>query len=269
MRRREGTMSAHDPGQAAGDAPDALFFIADAHIRPLSEPGEAEKQQRLISFIRSLHGRARALYILGDLFDFWFEYRAAVPARGGRVLAALADLADTGTAVTVFGGNHDWWIGPRIEQEYGLSVHHGPMRLEEQGLVINLDHGDGQSIPSRRYSLVRRILHHPAAIAAFRALHPGIAERIAGFVAESNRNRDRFEVSEIQLRAVYVDAARRLFEDGVDVAVFGHVHIARVEAGEAGTLVVLGDWLRLRTYGVLRGGVFSLETWHDPMDLPQ
>ncbi len=243
---------------------NAIYFISDAHIKPLNAPGEAAKQQHLVSFLRWIKSRARALYVVGDLFDFWFEYRTTVPARGGRVLAAMADLVDAGIPVTVFGGNHDWWMGAALEREYGLIVQRGPLHLRTHGLTIHVEHGDGLSQPSRWYNFVRTVIYHPVSIRAFSILHPSLAGLIARGVSDSTRARDRVVSPERQIKPVYRAVCERLFASGVQVAVFGHVHAARIEQFSGGTLVVLGDWTNLGTYGELRDGVFHLRTWRDP-----
>lgn len=247
---------------------EAVYFISDAHILPIDAPGERAKQHHLISFLQSIRGSAKALYVTGDLFDFWFEYRSVLPARGARVLAALADLVDSGTSVTVFGGNHDWWVGSHLEREFGIAVRHKPLRIREQGLTVYIDHGDGSWSESWAYAIVRKVIHSRWAARAFGLLHPDLADRIASFVS-GNTDPEGPQHSEAQqLAPVYANACAHLFADGVDVALFGHVHAARVEAHEKGTLVVLGEWVSLGTYAELRDGAISLKTWRGQTDVP-
>jgi len=240
------------------------FFLSDAHLRPLSTPGERARQRQLISFLKHLHGRAERLFVVGDLFDFWFDYRSVVPRRGGRVLAALADLADDGIPVTCFGGNHDWWIGPSLTEEYGIIVRHEPLWLETQGRRLYIAHGDGASVPSRRYTLLLRVLHHPLAIAAFRMVHPDWGVSVARFLGNDFRRKGEEETPALQCAPVYERIAEEVFASGADIAVFGHDHVARIKVTDAGMLVVLGEWISLGTYGELRDGVFRLRTWRSP-----
>jgi UDP-2,3-diacylglucosamine hydrolase len=246
---------------------EAIYFISDAHLKPLDAPGERAKQAHLISFIKSLHGRAKALFVVGDLFDFWFEYQSAVPARGGRVLSSLSELVNAGTRVTVMGGNHDWWIGRSLEREYDLTIHHGPLRLHEQGRLLHIEHGDGLSVLSRRYNLVRRILHHPIPIRLFSTIHPTVANWLSTWIADGSRALDYAETPEMQLQPKYVDVMQRLSQEGVDIGIFGHIHMARIETVGDAILAVLGDWSFLGTYAELRGGQVRILTWRNP-DLP-
>lgn len=241
------------------------FFISDLHLRQLDAPGERAKQEHLRSFLRDLHGRAERLFVVGDLFDFWFEYGSVVPRRGGRVLAELAELVDDDVPVVVFGGNHDWWIGRSLAEEYGLTIQHGPLWLEAQGKRLYVDHGDGLSVPNPWYDRVRSILHHPWAIYAFRLLHPDGGALFARLVSDRSNRQDEDEEPSLQRVTIFDAAATKVFAAGADIAVFGHVHAARVETREDGLLVVLGDWISLGTYGELTDGVFHLRTWRDPM----
>jgi len=239
----------------------SCFFISDVHLRPLTAPGERAKQHQLLTFLRSLSDRAEQLYVVGDLFDFWFEYRDAVPRRGGRILAALADLVDAGVSVTCFGGNHDWWIASYLADECGVTVRHEPLWLETQGRRLYIAHGDGDSEPGGIYPMVRRLLHNPVAIAMFRLLHPDRGGALMELVARWSRGRVEGVEPEDQIVPVYETTAAQAFAAGADIAVFGHVHAARMEQLPGGTLVVLGDWIGLGTYGELADGVFSLRTW--------
>ena len=245
----------------------ACYFISDLHLRQLDAPDERLKQEHLRSFLRHLHGRANQLFVVGDLFDFWFEYRSVVPRRGGRVLAELADLVDDGVSVVLFAGNHDWWIGRVLTEEYGLIVRRDPLRLEAQGKRLYLDHGDGLSVPSRSYDRVRGVLRHPWAIRAFRLVHPDWGAHVARFINRGSHEREEGVSPAGKFVPVYERVAAQAFAAGADIAVFGHVHAARIEARQDGLLVVLGDWITHGTYGELLEGVFRLKTWRGP-DLP-
>jgi len=181
------------------------------------------------------------------------------------VLAALGDLIDSGVLVTCLGGNHDWWIGSHLTTEYGIAVHHGPLWLDAQGKRLYIEHGDGKSQASRVYDLVRAVLHHPAATKAFSLLHPNIAGKLANHIASRSRQLSGDIDPEQQLIPVYQKIRNEVFSQGADIAVFGHVHMARIESSGEGTVILLGDWIHLGTYSELTDGVMSLCTWDEPV----
>ena len=238
-----------------------LFFISDAHLRHRTAKCEAAKQDSLISFLRAVKGEAGGLYVVGDLFDFWFEYGSTVPRRGARVLSAMAELVDAGVSVTCFGGNHDWWLGDALTEEFGIVVRRHPLWLDAQGQRLYIAHGDGLSSPARMYRLIRAVLHNPLAGKAFRFLHPAVGAFLARAVSRNHGKGEYSENIEGQLAPVYRAAAPQVFARGATIAVFGHVQTARIETYGGGTVAVLGEWMNLRTYGELREGVFALRSW--------
>src|SRR5262245_27186482 len=123
-------------------APTAVF-MSDAHLGIETREREAAREARLLDFLRALPGRAGALYVVGDLFEFWFEYATAIPRRYFELLRALREIRERGVEVTLLTGNHDFWLGPFLSDELGVRTVSGPLALELQGRHIWLHHGDG------------------------------------------------------------------------------------------------------------------------------
>src|SRR5262249_41363007 len=138
--------------------PAAAYFFSDAHLGAESREREADREARLHDFLTSLRGQATELYIVGDLFDFWFEYRSAIPRRHFATLAALQRLRESGVAITYLNGNHDFWLGPFLRDELGVHTHDGALALELQGHRIWLHHGDGLGGGDLGYRLLRKVL---------------------------------------------------------------------------------------------------------------
>jgi UDP-2,3-diacylglucosamine hydrolase len=243
---------------------DVRYFISDAHLCPLTCPDEQLKQEHLRSFLRHVGDCGTHLYVLGDLFHFWFEYGSVVPRVGGRVLSVLADLVDSGVEVTVFAGNHDWWIGDVLRQEYGVNVHHGPMWLSAQDRRIYLAHGDGDDYQNPFYIMARRVLHSRMAIRAFRWVHPEIGAFASRLVNRRSRIDTETMLPKELIPPVFARIAADVFTEGADCMVFGHVHASRVDQYTGGTVFVLGDWVSQGTYGKLIDGNLVLRTWRDP-----
>jgi len=238
-----------------------LFFFADAHIHTRTTRDEAEKQDALIAFLQAIKAQAGGVFVVGDLFDFWFEYGAVVPRHGARVMSALAELVDAGIPVTCLGGNHDWWLGKCLAEEYGVHVRRRPLWLCAQGKTLFVAHGDGLSGPDRYYRFVRAVLHNRFSEVAFRVLHPSCGAFLADLASRTRDNREYCNTVQAQITPAFREVVPEAFVRGANIAVFGHVHTARLESFNGNVLAVLGDWINLRSYGELKEGTFRIRTW--------
>jgi UDP-2,3-diacylglucosamine hydrolase len=242
--------------------PDRIVFIADAH---LGMPGEdREHAKRLASFLRELLGGISHLYIVGDLFDFWFEYRSAVPAIAPQVVFELYNMVQAGTNVTLLAGNHDYWFGPYLRDEVGLNLHQDSLIVEHQGLKLYLHHGDGLYPGDYGYRILKRILRSKLSIALFSLIHPDLARRIAEITSKTSRKylapppgRDAWHAG------LFRGIADKRLSERYDAVIYGHSHVPLLESREKGKMILLGDWISHDTYVALEKGNFTLHSWKD------
>jgi len=235
----------------------SVYLISDTHIRGGSR-ADRSREERLVSFLRHINGRAEALYILGDLFDFWFEYRSVIPRAGGRVLYALHHLVVSGTSVTCVSGNHDFWLGSYISDEIGIRIVKEPIWVQHQGMKLFLAHGD-EFFRDPGYRALRYVLRHPLSIRLFRLIHPDLGVVLAKVLSRASRS-----VSPSKFRKVrdeLIRTAEEKFREGADVVVFGHLHMPMLRRYGGHTLAVLGDWIKHFTYATLEGRELSLRRW--------
>lgn len=239
--------------------PDRIVFIADAH---LGMPGDdPERSEKIADFFRWLKGKASYLYIVGDLFDFWFEYKYVVPNTSPHVLFELYNLVQAGTKVVIIGGNHDYWLGPYISSSVGLQIERNKAVVEHQSRKIFIHHGDGLYPHDNGYRLLKKVLRNKVSICLFRLLHPDIALWIARISSKTSRYYlapPDFESKNITL---FRNIADERLKDGYDTVVYGHSHIPLVENRPNGTLVLLGDWINHNTYVFLENGTFTIHNW--------
>jgi len=237
----------------------AVFFLSDAHLGAEPAAEEAPREARLHEFLTSLRGRASELYVVGDLFDFWFEYRTAIPRRHFATLAALADLKRSGVAIHYLNGNHDFWLGPFLSDELGLTVHGGAVELERQGRRLWIHHGDGLIGGDLGYRGLKKVVRHPASVRLYQLLHPDLGFPLAHFFSHLSRgSRDRRVLDGDRL---WREIAEPRFQQGFDTVMIGHFHHVYERRDEGKTLVVLGDWIEHFSYAVLENGDLSLRTW--------
>lgn len=238
---------------------EAVYFLSDAHLGAESSTAEAARETRLHGFLNSLHGRAKRLFIVGDLFDFWFEYRTAIPRRHFPTLAALDRLRASGTAITWLTGNHDFWLGRFPAEELGIATRDGALSLELQGRRIWIHHGDGLVGGDLGYRILKRVIRSPVSIALYGLLHPDLGIPLAHRVSRWSR-RSRGE-RPLEAERLWREIALPRFAEGYDAVLVGHFHHAyqRREAGRE--FLLLGDWIDRFTYVVLEDGKLRLETW--------
>jgi UDP-2,3-diacylglucosamine hydrolase len=237
----------------------AAYFVCDAHLGADPPEREADRERRLHEFLASLPGRASALYVIGDLFDFWFEYRTAIPARPFRTLATLRAVVQAGVPVTYLNGNHDFWLGSFLEREVGVRACYGALPLEIEGRRIWLHHGDGLVGGDLGYRLLKRALSSRINIALYRLLHPDLGIPLARLVSKLSR-RSRGD-RPLEPERLWREIALPRFAEGYDAVLIGHFHhvFERRETGRE--FFLLGDWITRFSYAVLERGAFRLETW--------
>ena len=237
----------------------------------------------LIDFLKAIRRDARALYIVGDLFDFWFEYRTTIPSSGARVLFELYNLVESGVRVIYLPGNHDLWPGEYFSGQLGVELPGGPITVNHQGLRIHIAHGD-EIRTDWRFRLSRGILKNRFCVGLFRLLHPDLGAILARYTSRLSEYRIRRRGS--GNRDILYRAAREKIAHGADIVIHGHYHFTlharvggspgdqavtrmrtgdRADAGSerTGELVVLGDWIQQCTYAVLENGGIRLDKWNE------
>jgi UDP-2,3-diacylglucosamine hydrolase len=241
----------------AGDPP--VVFFSDAHIGVHG----ADQDHRIAESVRGLLRHAREIgaevFCLGDLFDFWFEYRHWIPKTNLTVLAAIEDYTRSGGLFHLVVGNHDYWTGDYMARELGVTVHQGDYTPNRQGLRLYLSHGDGLSPSEGGYRMLRGILRLPLNIAAYRLIPADWAYRLANFSSRSSRLRhlrqQRTSFPEHDKMATETLAA------GFDAVIIGHLHVGWVRRLERGWWINTGEFFETFQYVVLRNGSFELRNW--------
>ncbi|HUT64476.1 MAG TPA: UDP-2,3-diacylglucosamine diphosphatase [Anaerolineae bacterium] len=242
--------------------PDRIAFMADAH---LGMPGDDQSRiEKVASFIRWLRGQVSHLYIVGDLFDFWFEYTSVVPNVAPHVVFELYNLIQSGTKVTLFGGNHDYWLGPYLRDSVGLNVVHDTLVVEHQGQKIYLHHGDGLYPNDRGYRILKKVVRNSITIFLFKLLHPDCAKHIAALTSRASRSylSPSPEKKDLCVK-LFRDIADKRLKEGFNALIFGHTHIPLIEHRCHGSLILLGDWINQETYVLLENGEFTLHNWNE------
>ncbi len=206
---------------ADGSAGGIVYFIADAHLGGEPPSLESEKLRDLLALLSHLRGRASSLYLVGDLFDFWFEYPTVTPTEHFEVLKALSELSRAGTEIRFLGGNHDYWAGEKLEAMAGAIVVRNTAHPTHFGKKLFVAHGDGLPAGDWGYRMLKAVIRSRPAIAAFRLLHPTIGAALARWASGlSEITEERIQNAVPPMR----DFLERKLADGYDAVIVGHVH---------------------------------------------
>ena len=237
-------------------------MVSDAHLGAVPGARAAD----LADWLRYVRERASHVVLNGDIFDFWFEYRSAIPRGHVRVLGAIAEVVDAGVPVTFLGGNHDWWGGPCLAEEIGVSFHRAPVRTSLAGRNAYIAHGDGLGRGDYGYWVASGILRSRVFRRVFRWLHPDLGGRLATFLSRTERHERRpGEGNRQRAKALEALAVRKLERDEtLDIVLFGHTHVAAVVEVAGRYYVNAGTWMRERSYAVVEAsGPPRIEHWKD------
>jgi UDP-2,3-diacylglucosamine hydrolase len=240
----------------------SVFFVSDAHLGVDGEDREAARTSRLHDFLNSLPGRASSLYIVGDLFDFWFEYRTAIPRRHFATLAVLARLRDAGVDIAYLNGNHDFWLGTFFRDTLGIRTIDGGVNVEAQGRELWVHHGDGLVGGDLGYRMLRGVLRSALGIGLYGLLHPDVGIPLAHAVSRWSRH-SRGEAP-LEPERLWSEIALPRFAEGYDGVLIGHFHHAYERRENGREFFVLGDWIDRFTYAELCDGRIELKTWPAP-----
>lgn len=240
------------------------FFISDAHIGSRDAAAEAIKEKKLRLFFNYLTTISPPpdLYILGDLFDFWFEYRHAIPSLYQKLLTRLVNLVEHGISIRYITGNHDFWIRDFFQKYLDIEVYHGEYKTQIDGKSFYLFHGDGVLSEDKGYRILKRIIQNPLVIKTYQWIHPDIGIPIARWSSAMSRNQyGKDPETEKQDDEKYLSYAIRIFQNQYDYILMGHTHRPMIVTNREKTYINLGDWIRNFTYALFDGNAIKLYRW--------
>jgi len=235
------------------------FFISDFHFGIAGTESSKEREKLFLKWINEYKPQMSALYVVGDLFDFWFEYKMVVPKGGVRILAALAELQDSGIPVLFFSGNHDQWMFDYFENELGIPVYHDPIEKTILGKNFIIGHGDGLGPGDHGYKFIKKIFRNPFSRILFSIIPPGIGMRLAHFWSGRSRikgvKENVFLGPDKEWLIQYCETEiNKRKENKIDFFVFGHRHLpVQWKLSNGSYYINLGDWLRYHSFASFDG----------------
>jgi len=242
-----------------------LYFISDLHFHLENSPADREKLRLLTGFFDEIKRKRGILFIVGDLFDFWFEYKFVIPKDYFQVLTLLKSLTEAGIEVHYFAGNHDYWIDDFFRNELAIRFHPDPIAYTASGKSFWICHGDGVLQEDRGYRILKSILRSPVAISLFRWIHPDLGFTIAKHVSSTSRrlNPSEFQKNRRLLGKVYQEYVIDRFREEYHYVIMGHIHQPHIHTRDGHTFISLGDWMRHYSFGYFDGERMTLNYWRN------
>ena len=245
-----------------------IYFASDVHLGAPTIADPSEHERRFVRWLDSIKASASEIYLLGDIFDFWFEYKKAIPRGYSRFIGKLCELTDAGIPVHFFTGNHDIWVFDYLPSETGIILHKEPQIRELNGFRFFLAHGDGLTRFEKAYNRLKSVFTNKLAQRLFRLIHPDFGVWLANYWSGKSREKNLKSYGSVFLGEdkewLVVWAKEKLEQEPFNFFVFGHRHIARmIKLNEQSTLVYLGDWVTHFSYGQWDGSQFELKYFVD------
>lgn len=242
-----------------------IYFLSDFHLGAPDHASSLVREKRIVSFLDQIKNDAAEIFVVGDLFDFWYEYRTVVPKGYVRILGKLAEITDAGIPVHFFVGNHDMWMKGYFEEELNIPVYFEPKKFDRGGKKFLIGHGDGLGPGDHGYKFIKKIFRNKACQWLFGILPPAVGVGLANYFSRKSRAvtgqiDEQFLGEENEWLVQYCKEI--LQKEYFDYLIFGHRHLPIDFTFEKGSRYInLGDWLRYYTYAVFDDGKLTLTSW--------
>lgn len=241
-----------------------VYFLSDAHLGAKTHRDSLEAEKKLCRWLDHVKQDADSICLMGDIFDYWYEYKYVVPKGFTRLLGKLAEVTDSGVEVHFFIGNHDIWLTDYLSKECGMILHFEPLIVDIKGRKFFLAHGDGLGDDSRLFHFLRKVFHNKFLRKCFSAIHPRWTVPLAH--AWSSDSREKGGVIEYlgeDNEYLILFSKEKLKEiNDIDYFIYGHRHILlNLAIAEHSRVVILGDWITLFSYAEFDGENLLLKRW--------
>jgi UDP-2,3-diacylglucosamine hydrolase len=242
-----------------------VYFLSDAHLGSLAIEHRRTQERRLVNFLDKIKNDASVIYLLGDMFDFWFEFKTVVPKGYTRFLGKLSELTDMGIEIHYFIGNHDIWCHDYLEKECGVIMHRSPVTTEIYDKTFYLAHGDGLGDPDNKFKMLRALFHNATLQKLFASIHPrwsmplGLTWAKHSRLKRENGEEPDYMGEDKEWIVLYTKEYLKTHPD-INFFIYGHRHIMLdLMLNRTARILILGDWIRFFSYVVFDGDTLELK----------
>ncbi|MEO7264924.1 MAG: UDP-2,3-diacylglucosamine diphosphatase [Ferruginibacter sp.] len=239
-----------------------IYFLSDFHLGAPNAAASLLREKNIIRFLDEIENDASEIFILGDLFDFWYEYKHVVPKGYVRILGKIASLSDKGIPLHFFVGNHDMWMRDYFQKELNMKVYFEPKAFERNGKQFLIGHGDGLGPGDKGYKFIKKVFRNPVSKWIFGMLPPSMGMGIANFFSRKSRAQtgqtdETFLGEEKEWLVLF--CKEKLKNEHFDYFIFGHRHLPLdIKLADKSRYINLGDWIKYNSYAVFNGEDISL-----------
>jgi UDP-2,3-diacylglucosamine hydrolase len=243
-----------------------IYFLSDFHLGSPDYSKSLEREKKVVAFLESIRPTAKAIFIVGDIFDFWFEYKHVVPKGYVRLLGKLAEITDSGIPIHFFVGNHDMWMRNYFQEELNIPVFFDPQTYEWNNKKFFIGHGDGLGPGDHGFKMMKKVFRSPLSQALFGLLHPTIGVGVANYFSRKSRKKtgtsDEVFLGEDK-EWLIIFCREILTKEHFDYFIFGHRHLPLdFELNPTSHYINLGDWIKYFTYAEFDGHTVLLKYLH-------
>ena len=242
-----------------------IYFASDFHLGVNAKLTSKQREKRIIKWLNQCQKDASAIFLVGDLFDFWFEYKRTIPKGFSRFQGKLAEIADQGIDLIIFTGNHDLWMFGYFEEEIGAKIIYEPLELKIDNKSIFIGHGDGLGPGDGGYKFLKKIFSNSFFQWCFHRLHPNFGIWLANFWSNKSRAQANYREQKFLGEDEWLWTFSKNMEKTShhDYYIFGHRHLPlELEVATGSTYINLGEWLSYETYAVYEAGKIKLKTFN-------
>lgn len=240
-----------------------IYFLSDFHLGAPDAEQSLVREKKIVEFLEEIRRDAAMIFIVGDMFDFWYEYRKVIPRGYTRLLGKLAEITDNGTPIHFFVGNHDMWMNDYFQKELNIPVYFEPKTFEFNGKKFLIGHGDGLGPGDHGYKALKKVFRNPVCQWLFGILPPYIGMGLANYFSRKSRaatgkSEEVFLGAENEWLITY--CRERLTKEHFDYLIFGHRHLPIDFNINGSRYINLGDWIQYFTYAVFDGQQLTLQS---------
>ena len=244
-----------------------IYFLSDFHLGAPDASRSLEREKRVCRFLDLAKKDASAIFIVGDLFDFWFEYSTVVPKGYVRILGKLAELTDSGIAIHFFVGNHDMWMRNYFQTELNIPVYFEPKAFEFGNKKFLIGHGDGLGPGDEGYKMMKKVFRNPVCQWLFGILPPYLGIGLANYFSRKSRAKAGL-VDEVfmgdEKEWLIIHSREVLAKEHFDYFIFGHRHLPiNFQLSADSRYINLGEWINYNSYAVFDGEALTLQYYKD------
>lgn len=240
-----------------------VYFASDLHLGVPNKAKSLEREKLFVRWLNEIQKDAEAIYLVGDIFDFWFEYKKAIPRGYTRLLGKLSEIADSGTPIYFFTGNHDMWAFDYLKEEVGIKeIYRNPIQIEIKEKKFFIGHGDGLGPGDKGYKIIKKVFASSLCQWLFARIHPNLGISIAEQWSKRSRlaNGVKDEVNHGDDEWLTQYCKQKMKTTKVDYFIFGHRHLPLdIDLGNDARYINLGEWVNYNTYAVFDGETLKLK----------